>query len=76
MVVVIKIMAWRQSRGAANKAENIKHQSYALAYDADTYDFLPLVNGIRRMSGQRTCNSGSLGALSQTLLPNFLKYKY
>ena len=35
--------AWKQSGYAANKAETSKHQSYANAYDADTYDFLPLV---------------------------------
>ena len=35
--------AWKQSGYAANKAEASKHQSYANAYDADTYDFLLLV---------------------------------
>jgi len=35
--------AWKQSGYAPNKAGTSKRQSYANAYEVDTYDFLPLV---------------------------------
>mmetsp|Transcript_14899 Transcript_14899/g.19235 ORF Transcript_14899/g.19235 Transcript_14899/m.19235 type:complete len:119 (+) Transcript_14899:535-891(+) len=37
------------------KGENSKRRSYANAYDADTYDILPLVMKPEGCSGERTC---------------------
>eukprot|EP00511_Aplanochytrium_stocchinoi_P012610 CAMPEP_0204877138 /NCGR_PEP_ID=MMETSP1348-20121228/48032_1 /ASSEMBLY_ACC=CAM_ASM_000700 /TAXON_ID=215587 /ORGANISM="Aplanochytrium stocchinoi, Strain GSBS06" /LENGTH=211 /DNA_ID=CAMNT_0052033985 /DNA_START=153 /DNA_END=788 /DNA_ORIENTATION=- len=44
--------AWKQSGYTANKAENSKNQSYANAYDANSYDLLPLVMDLEGCPGE------------------------